>query len=77
MLITCDCSGSGKTTLVQNILKNTVGLRILVIENEKSRRQLFYFTGAHAEVENVKTKRILTQMLSMACHACNFYLVRP
>ncbi len=29
-----DCSGSGKTTLVQNILKNTVGLRILVIENE-------------------------------------------
>ena len=34
MLITCDCSGSGKTTLVQNILKNTVGLRILVIENE-------------------------------------------
>ena len=26
--------GSGKTTLVQNILKNTVGLKILVIENE-------------------------------------------
>ena len=27
-------SGSGKTTLVQNILNNTIGLRILVIENE-------------------------------------------
>jgi len=26
--------GSGKTTLIQNILKNTIGIRILVIENE-------------------------------------------
>jgi G3E family GTPase len=26
--------GSGKTTLVQHILKNTLGIKILVIENE-------------------------------------------
>eukprot|EP01036_Dinobryon_divergens_P035565 gene35565-46124_t len=26
--------GSGKTTLIQNILKNTVGMKVLVIENE-------------------------------------------